>query len=383
MNPDVLRPLWLLLVVAPLACRSVRDQPAPPPAAASGEAFLTAAQLKEAHIDVAEVSCGIVHKPVTTSGRVSFDDQRVSHVFTPVTGRVVRVVVAPGDKVKKGNLLAVIESPDLGQISSDFDKARADFVAAEHDYKRRRALYESHAIAHRDFEAAQDTFERAKAELERASLKSKLLHGHHSELGTVTQAYDVRAPIDGEIITRHVNPGTELQGQYSGGAQSAELFTVGSLDSVWVLSDLFEMDMQRVKVGQPVQLEVVAYPGRLFHGTIAWVSPSVDANTRTVQARCTVANPDSALKPEMFATVTLPGAGNETVSVPRRSIFRLGTKTVVFVQKGTGKDERLRFERREVVVDDGVAGDQIPVSSGLEAGEKLVVAGGYLLTELT
>ncbi|RYF06805.1 MAG: efflux RND transporter periplasmic adaptor subunit, partial [Deltaproteobacteria bacterium] len=322
-----------------------------------------------------------LHEPVTTSGRITFDDLEVSHVYTPVTGRVSKVNVDLGARVSKGDLLATLESPDLGQISADFDKARADLVAAEHDYIRRKSLYESHAIAHRDYESAQNAYGRAKAEYDRAGSKAKLLHGPGDRSGAVSQTYELRASIDGEIIARNLNPGAGVQGQYSGA--SPELFTIGSLDSVWVLSDLFEMDMQRVSPGQSVEVRVVAYPGRVFAGTIDWVSPSLDPNSRTAKARCSVANPGGELKPEMDATVVMAGAAQQMIAVPRRSIFRLGKKTVVFVQSAPDDAALWHFVRREVVVDEEVAGDNVPVRSGLEEGEHVVVSGGYLLTELT
>src|SRR5262249_10954449 len=152
----------------------------------------------------------------------------------------------PGARVKKGAALAIIESPDVGNAFADLAKAQADLIAAEHDFRRQKELYEAHAGSQRDFEAAEDNYGKAKAEMERARRKAALFRKAGGD--DVTQGFTLRAPIDGEVISRSVNPGAEVQGQYSGGT-AVELFTIGELDSVWVLADVFEMDLGRVAKG--------------------------------------------------------------------------------------------------------------------------------------
>src|SRR5207248_5152243 len=105
----------------------------------------------------------------------TFDDLRVFHAFSPVTGRVVRIDAQPGQRVKKGQSLAVIESPDVGNAFSDLAKAHADLTAAEHDYKRQKELFDAHAASQKDYEAALDNYQKAKAELSRAQKKASLL----------------------------------------------------------------------------------------------------------------------------------------------------------------------------------------------------------------
>lgn len=369
---------WVAAALPLLACQ--KQAPPEAPVAPPGEAWLTTAQVADAKMEMEAVEERTVDTTVTTTGRITFDDLHVSHVFSPVTGRVVKIESQPGDRVKKGQPLAVIESPDLGVASSDVSKARADLLAAERDFKRQSALYEAHAGAQRDFEAAEDNYARAKAESERAHQKARLLVSGGE---TVSQQYTLRAPIDGEVIGRYVNPAMEVQGQYSGGGNPVELFTVGDLDSVWVLGDIFEMDLGRVQKEQGVQVTVVAYPTEKFDGKVDWVSSALDPATRTAKVRCTIQNPNLRLKPEMFATVVITSAGNKTLAVQRRSVFRLGGKTVVFVQQGAGPKGELRFERRPVQVDEDVSGDLLPVLSGVQVGDKVVVSGAILLAEMT
>jgi cobalt-zinc-cadmium efflux system membrane fusion protein len=105
------------------------------------------------------------------------------------------------------------------------------------------------------------------------------------------------------VIARSVNPGAEIQGQYGGGT-ALELFTVGELDSVWLLADVFEMDLGRVQKGAPVSIKVVAYPDRTFSGQVDYITGTLDPATRTARVRCAVPNPARELKPEMYATVS-------------------------------------------------------------------------------
>jgi membrane fusion protein, heavy metal efflux system len=347
-------------------------QPQPP----AGEAWLTPQQVKNANLTVQTVTDQDVGGAVVTSGKVTFDDLRVSHQFSPVTGRVVRIEAQPGQRVKKGAPLAVIESPDVGNAFSDLAKAHADLEAAERDFKRQKELFDAHAASQKDYEQSLDNFQKAKAELSRAQKKAQLLRGGGAD--SVTQEYTLRASIDGEVIMRSVSPGMEVVGQYSQG-NALELFTIGELDHVWVVADVYEMDLGRVKNGARVTVRVVSYPNRIFEGTVDYVSGQLDPTTRTAKMRCSIANPDRDLKPEMYATVSVSVAERKALAIPRSAMLRLGDQTVVFVQTGTAPNGLIRFERRPVAVDEDEGGDYLPVTHGLERGEKIVTSGSILL----
>ncbi len=367
-------------------CHREQAQAAAPTSdAPAGQAWLTQQQVSEAHIVVTPVDEQDVDDTILSSGRVTFDDQRVAHVFSPVTGRVARITASLGARIEKGQPLAVIVSPDIGQASSDLGKAEADLIAAQHDFTRKKDLFESHAASQADYESAEDNFRKAKAEKERAYQKAFLLRT--GSVDTVSQGYTLTSPIEGELIARNVNPGIEVQGQYGGG-QAVELFTVGELDHVWVLADVYEMDLARVKVGAKVIVKVVAYPARTFDGRVDWVSGALDPSTRTAKVRCTFTNPltddvdgttTRMLKPEMYATVTISVEEKKALALPKGAVLRLGDQTVVFVQTGTTPDGRLKFERAPVQVDEGEGGQWLTVEHGIDKGAKVVTAGAILL----
>jgi cobalt-zinc-cadmium efflux system membrane fusion protein len=348
-------------------------RPQPP----AGEVWLTPRQMADNTIRVTPAREEEVHPVVVAGGKVTFDDLKVSHVFSPVTGRVTQIIAQPGQRVKQGDPLARIASPDVGSAFADVVKAQADLVAAEHEYKRQQELYAAHAGSRRDFETAQDNYRKAQAEYRRAQERTRLLRS--GSVNAVTQEYTLRAPIAGEVITRtNLNPGTEVTGQYSGG-NAVELFTIGELDEVWVLADIFEVDLPRVKAGGPVRVQVIAYPRNTFSGKVEWVADALDPVTRTAKVRCSIPNPDHELKPEMYATISIAAPGKPMLVVPREAVLRLGETTVVFVESGTTRTGQLRFARRPVIVDEEESEELVPVTHGLNPGERVVSAGAILL----
>jgi cobalt-zinc-cadmium efflux system membrane fusion protein len=369
--------LLLTTAVAVLAGGCISQAGSEPSAEApAGEVWLTPQQVKDAHLEMETVEDRPVGGIVRAAGRVTFDDLRVGHVFSPVTGRITKILVQPGDRVKKGQPLCVLQSPDLGSAVSDMAKAQASLMAAEKDWRRQKELYEVHAAAQRDYENAQSTYMNAKAEMERAQRKARLLS--KAGLDTVTQEYMLPSPIEGEVIARLANPGLEVQGQYTGGA-TIELFTIGELDRVWVVADVFEMDLPHIKKGAEVTVSVLAYPEDRFKGTVEWISGALDPVSRTAKIRCSVANPDSKLRPEMFGTSVIAVNAAVKLAIRRSALLLMGEQPVVFAQVGTAPGGQLRFERRPVAIDEMDGGDYVPLKTGAARGERIVINGGVLL----
>jgi cobalt-zinc-cadmium efflux system membrane fusion protein len=368
----------LSLIAAAAGCHratATEASPAPPP---PNEAWLPREQLASAEITEGAVESRPLATTIAASGRITFDDLRVAHVFSPVTGRVTRIQAPLGQRVKKGDVLTSIVSPDMGQASSDLMKAEADVIAAEHDLKRKKELFESHAASAADVEASEDNYRRAVAERKRAAEKVKLLHAS-GDPRVVAQGYPLTSPIDGEVIARMVNPGVEVQGQYGGGGQVNELFTIGELDSVWLLVDVFEMDLPRVRVGSTVIASVVAFPGRAFEGKVDWVSGGIDPSMRTAKVRCVLANTDRALRPEMFATANIAVESGDQPSVPRTAVMHLGTELYLWVESGATPDGKLRLVKTKIEADDSAGASWLALRSGPPLGARIVSSGGIIL----
>lgn len=369
----------VLVTASAAGCRPSRaasEQPqgSSPPA---GQVWLSPAEVQNAKITVQAVRDQDVDDALVTSGTVTLEDQLTGHVFSPVTGRVVKIAAELGEHVKKGQALAVIESPDIGSAVSDSHKAEANLIAAEHDLKRKRDLFEQRAASAADVETSEDSYRQAKAEMQRAKQKQLLLHV--GTVDVVTQTYTLTSPVDGEVLMRNISPGTEVQGQYSGGT-SPELFTVGQIDKVWVFADVYEVDMARVHVGAKAVVTVLTYPNREFVGTVDWVSGALDPNTRTAKVRCTFDNPDKLLRPQMYATVRVAVDEKKALAIPRAALVQMGEYTVVFVQVGEA-DGHVTFERLPVDVDDREGSPWLEVKHGLDAGQKVVTNGAAFLSQ--
>ncbi|GAC1338998.1 MAG: hypothetical protein NVSMB23_07460 [Myxococcales bacterium] len=334
-------------------------------------------QMARGTVKVASVEERDVPDALTLGGRLVFDDLRVAHVFSPVNGRIAQVLASPGQRVKKGAPLAVLSSADLGTAFADEAKARADLRAAEHEVKRQREMYALHASSQKDLEVAEDNVGRARAEQQRAAQKTRLFR--EGARGGAGQEYVLRSPIDGQVIARTANPGTEVQGAYAGGASLVELFTVGSTAQLWLIGDVYEADLPSVKAGAAVSLEVAAHPGRVFHGTVDWVADALDPVLRTAKVRCILDNEEGLLRPEMYQVVSIAAPARRALTVPRDAILRLGDDTFAFVEQPHGQDGSVPFRRRRVLANEQLPGDQVPVLAGLKAGERVAAAGSIFL----
>lgn len=367
--------LFLASALALPACKAAppKEEPRPP----SGEAWVTPSQLAQSHITVEPLGERDIESRFAACGRITFDDARVGHVYSPATGRVVRIEAPLGARVRKGAPLAVIDSPDVGQAFSDLARAQADVLAADQEAHRQEELTAGHAGTQRELEGARAALAKARSELGRAQLKARLYTMDRASDRT-NEEIVLRAPIDGEIIARNVSPGAEVQGQYAGGA-AVELFTLGALDKVWLLAEVFEMDLAHVRLGAQVEAQVVAWPGRVFKGRIDWVSPMLDPVTRTARVRCSLANPSRELLPEMYATLSIVTGEKKALALPKTALFHLGERTFVFVEVGLTESGLHRFVRRAVRLEESEGADLVAVVEGLKAGEQVATSGGILL----
>ena len=370
-----LRLLALAALASSLACGKA-PAASPSGGAPRGEIWLSQDQVRQAQIKIDEVAVHPLTERMVTGGKIAFDDLRVTHIFSPVTGRVTKIMADFGQQVHKGDPLAEIDSPDLASAYSDELKAQADLTAAEHDVKRQRELEVAGAAAQAQLEQSEDNFRKALAEMERAELKTKLLHA--GSRSSVSQGFLLRSPIDGEVVGRAVNPGMEVQGMLSGANVANELFTVGAIDKVWLLADLYESELGRVHSGDALDITTVSYP-EAFHGKVDYVSDVLDPSTRTARLRASIDNPDRKLKPEMFVTATVRLGQRQAIAVPRTAVLKLSDQYVVFVQVGHTDAGLLRFAVRPVKLGDDESGF-VEILQGLNPGEQLVTEGAILLS---
>ena len=299
------------------------------------------------------------------NGRFVYDENATSRISSPLTGRVLRVRAGVGDPVARGAALLEIDAPELANAEADQQKAVSEEMRKRLAYERARRLHDNEVIARKEFEAAEADYFQSQADTRRAAARLRNLQASGHEDGK----FVLRSPLAGVVVERHANPGQEVRPDLE-----QPLFLVTDISRLWVLADIPEKHLANVHVGQTVAVETDAYPERQFNATVERIGVAVDPVTRRVQVRCTIANRDGRLKPEMFARVSFLADGERKgIRVPNTALVTEGIYVHVFVEKNTGT-----FEKRRVKL--ALRGnDHSYVESGLSEGERVVTEGALLL----
>ena len=303
------------------------------------------------------------------TGRLSWDEDFTSYIFSPVSGRVDKILGRIGQKVSIGDDLAWLRSPDYAQALAADRTAAADLVQAKESLDRENRLQTKGAAAVQDQESAQASYEQALAEKQRADLWLKQLG---TTPGDFSDIYHVRSPIAGVIVDMKINPGQEVRAdiQLAGVADLVKpMYTISDPAHLWVQLDVPEGQLNLLKPGDPVNFRTPAYPDKVFAGKLAVVGTSLDPQTRVAYARATVDNSEGLLRAEMYVTVQLPHADNEeaAVEVPASAVFFQDGKYYVVAQSGQQK-----FDVHEVsIVHEGSAGVSVVVR-GIPVGQRVV-----------
>lgn len=321
-------------------------------------------------VEVAEVTAASLE----ATGTVIYDQNRVSRVGPRAEGRVVRMVRDLGEVVEAGDALAVLESPDLGEAEADHAQAQAEVRLTRENHERERGLFEKGISSRKEFMEARTAFERAEAALGAAEARHRTLGAfdHPDDSVTVEGMYTLEAPVPGTVVERDLTLGQIVGPQDN-------LFTVADLTRLWLILDIYDRDLARVKEGLDVEVRASAFPGEAFRGNLTYLGQVVDSLTRTVKARVVIENPDRRLRPGTFATavIQVPGAVG-VVAVPEVAIQRMEGRIVVFVPVGPG-----RYQARDVVPGEQVGNGLVSILQGLSSGESVVAAGSfYLKSEL-
>lgn len=363
--PRLIASLALIGMIA-MGCERPAPSKAALPAVPAGEVQLPPNSPKFAYITVQPVRARTEKVVAILPAQLVMDEDHTVRVFSPVTGRISRLVAQPGDHVSRGQPLAYIQSGDAAQSASDLSRARAAATLTTATLQRSEDLYAHHVIALKDLEQARSDNAQAQAELARARARA-------TQLGTnVTAVGDfvLRAPLGGEIVDRTANPGAEVRPD----AQN-QLFTISDLQTLWLTAAAYQRDLPNVRRGQHLSFTTDAVPGRQFVGTISFVADALDPQTRTATLRATLDNKDHVLRPQTFGQARLLAPDEAGVPVvPSAALVTHGNETVVFVELGPG-----HFTRRSVTVSDD-DGTSATISSGLRVGERVVTRGSLLLS---
>nr|WP_284694611.1 efflux RND transporter periplasmic adaptor subunit [Geomonas sp. Red32] len=308
---------------------------------------------------------------ISATGKVEVNADRVAHVSPRIAGKIVSVHASLGDGVRSGQVLARLDSVELGEALSRYRQSQTRLELARNNMQRVKTLVEKKIAARKEILQAETDYRMAETELHTDRERLLLFGVSPDDLDRAAKGrilLPVRSPIGGVVTEKHA-----IVGELSDPAKS--LYTIADLSSVWVLVDIHEKDLAKVRRGQAVTVMVGAFPGRKFRGRVTYLADAVDEATRTVKARVEVANPGRQLKPEMFATVELAvAAGAQPVlAVPEEAVQELDGKKLVFAARKENE-----FEPRAVQLGQA-SGGMVEVVSGLKEGERLAVKGAFIL----
>ena len=309
-----------------------------------------------------------VSPQLLTPGIVESDPAVTAAVLTPLPGRLEELPVELGQRVTRGQVVAVLDSPDLGQANDDDAKAADALALASKNLERQEQQFKIGVISDRDLDQARSDQAQARAEATRTRARLVAL-GARTTDGSHSGHLLVRAPVTGSITSLNVARGNMLNDP------AQPLMTIADLSTVWVTALVAEKDLQSVKVGQDAQVSLSAYPDRVLHARVTSVSDVLEPDSRRDKVRIALPNPDYALRPNMFAAVTLQGPSNSQVTVPTSALLMNNDRTSVFVATAPWT-----FRRRVVDMRLG-EGSTAVILAGVAAGEQVVVKGGILLND--
>lgn len=356
---------------------------------------LTPAQ--ESTLKVEQVGSGNGANTIAATGAISIDENRSTPIFLPYSGQIVQVFVEPGGQVRTGDPLLRVRTSDIVDARNALFIANASLRSAEAlshltetNAKRQEEIYKTAGGAMKDYQqaqsdlvAAQSAVRSAQSAVGAARDKLAIFGKTNSEIARLEAAKGItdvhaetvlHAPIGGVVASRAVSVGQYVA---SGGDKPA--LTIADPSHVWLVAQLAESDAARVNLGDRVAVRTTAYPGRVFAAVIDNVAAALDPVTHRLAVRASIANPDGALKPQMFASfiirVPTPASQTASVEISAAAVIHDGEAARVWIDHGNG-----RLEARNVMVGDSHDG-RVSVLSGLSPGMRVVTQGAIFVNE--
>ncbi|HEY5161954.1 MAG TPA: efflux RND transporter periplasmic adaptor subunit [Terriglobales bacterium] len=333
--------------------------------------LFTVPQQQMSHVQVIVITPTKWPRVLRLTGTVAYNGFETTPAITQVGGPVSRIVVSPGQQVKKAQPLLYVSSPDYSQLRANYLKARDAHGLAHKNYARAQDLYAHHAIAERDLQVAESAEVQAQADLTAVEQAVRVLGIPRPDTlieNPTSPEVPLIAPISGEVVERLCAPGQVIQ------AAQTQCFTISNMNTVWVLANVYQNQLAYVHVGDPATITTDAYKQE-FHGRISYMGAALDPASRTLQARIDTQNGNELLKKDMYVTATIvAGSIPDALLVPDAAVLRdAENKPYVYVETGEN-----RFARRSVELGENQNG-QTQITAGLKPGDRIVGDGSLFL----
>jgi cobalt-zinc-cadmium efflux system membrane fusion protein len=309
-----------------------------------------------AHTGFSDAHTQRVKNELKLFGKIAPDNNKMVEVLPIVGGNVSQVTVELGDYVQQGQTLAIIRSGEVAEFERQRMDALSDVSTAEKNLQVAQDLFRSKLNSEKDVLAAQNELDKTKAELRRIT-EVFSIYG----LSDKSQ-YNVKAPIAGFVVQKNINRDMQLRND-----RNEAIFTIAQIDEVWILANVNESDISKIKLGYEADIKTLSYPDKTFKGKVDRIFNILDPQTKTMKARVKIPNPDYLLKPEMNASITLKYEEEKNlIAIPASAVIFDKSKNYVMVYKGRDNIETRLIEVYRQT------GDTTYISSGLEEGEKII-----------
>jgi cobalt-zinc-cadmium efflux system membrane fusion protein len=303
---------------------------------------------------------------ITLSGEVSFNENGVVKIFPRSSGQVLEVRVSFGDKVQKGQVLAVIRSADVAGSYSDLSTSGADIAIAKRQMENAEGLYKNGIASEREYTEAKQNYQKALAA--RSKIQSTLNINGGSKT-TANGTYVLTSPISGYIVEKKVNAGSFIRQD-----MAENLFTISNMKDVWVMANVFEADIPKVKEGYPVKVTTLAYPDKVFVGRVDKISEVLDPENKALKVRIKIDNPGMLLKPEMFTKVVVTNKeDNMATAIPSDAVVEESGKSYVILYNSNCD---LKVQEVDILKE---VGDKTFIHAGINPGQRLIGKNALLL----
>ncbi|MCC6691474.1 MAG: efflux RND transporter periplasmic adaptor subunit [Bacteroidia bacterium] len=303
------------------------------------------------------------------NGEITFNENSVVRVMPLIDGVVEDVRVQLGDYVKQGEVIATVKSSYLTDLQSKLSAATAEMNIAKKKYEVTKTLADKGINSEKDVLEAQQNLNKAEAEFANTNKELTIIGGTIS--GNIAQ---IKSPVSGYVVSRGVNPNQVIEK-----GVNDPLFIVSDLKQVWVIANVYESDIEKVKTGEDVSIVTIAYPDKVYSGTIDYLSNVLDPESKTMKIRIVLDNPHNELKPDMFAKVSLRYENNiEVPSISKDAVVFDESKSYVIIY-----EDRDKLSVRPIELYPANK-DVLYIKKGLKAGEKIIGKNQLLIyNELT
>lgn len=308
------------------------------------------------------VKCPFVNS-LTFTGQVSFNDEKVARIYPMVSGNISNVSVQIGDHVNSGQTLGIIRSSEMAGYGNDLVNSKTNLLIAQKNMDAAEDMYKSGLMSQKDFITAQEMYKQAESQLTR-SKEVLQING-----GNTQGEFIVKAPISGFVVEKSVNNNMAIRPD-----NTNDLFTISNLKDVWVFANVYESNISQVHLGDAVNVTTLSYPGRIFHGKVDKIMNVLDPTNKVMKLRVILPNPDYALKPGMFASVTVINKTNsQALCIPASALIFERSQYFVLLYKN---QSNVIITPVQVI---STNGNNTYISGGVQVGDKIIGSDAVLI----